>query len=113
MADKSRFFQRIDLRLGYGALTRPAHAAPRKVLQLMGSEEKPMENFQAENFLVSLFFSAIGFAYLTYGKKNSRVMFMVFGLLIMASGYFIESALTNFLISSALTIAPLLLKNRI
>ena len=75
-------------------------------------DSKPMEDIQIENFLVSLFFSAVGLAYLTFGKKNGRIMFMLFGLMIMAVGYFIESFWLNLTISTALSITLLLLKNR-
>ena len=52
-----------------------------------------MFNFDATSLLLSLLVSSVGFVLFVYGKKQSRVPHMGFGLVLCVYPYFVSSAL--------------------
>lgn len=58
-------------------------------------------------FLISL----VGFAYLTYGKKTTDFIFIVFGTLLMIYPYFMQGKVISLLIGTFLLLAPFILKS--
>ncbi len=61
--------------------------------------------FDAKFLFASLIWGTVGFAYFIYGKKQSSLMPMIGGVLIMAGSYFISSALGMSLITIVIIVA--------
>ena len=55
-------------------------------------------------------FSAMGFGYFLYGKKQQHISALVCGLLLMIYPYFVSGGWLTFLIGAVLTAIPWLLR---
>ena len=55
------------------------------------------------NLIVIAFFSLVGLAAFSYGKKNGEVRPMLLGAALMAYGYFVSNAWISLLVGVALT----------
>jgi hypothetical protein len=64
----------------------------------------------ANTLIVGLIAGAFGMVYLAYGKKQSRLVYMVCGVLLMAYPYFIDNIWLLLIIGLALAIAPWVIK---
>lgn len=63
------------------------------------------------NFIVvSLAFSAVGFVYFSYGKKQAKIPMMLCGLSLMVYTYFVDSIMWSILIGILLSVTPLLFR---
>ena len=58
---------------------------------------------------ISFVLSAIGFAYLTYGRKAQRFQFVLSGIVIMVYSYFIGSVLVMLIVGAILMALPFVL----
>jgi len=66
-------------------------------------------NFSLPSLVVSFIFSAIGFVYWRYGRKMAEMRMMIFGMLLMIFGYFVQSVTWTIVIGAVLAIAPFVL----
>ena len=48
-------------------------------------------NFDPGFLLLSVIFSAVGFVYFSYGRKQAKIPLIVVGLLLMVYPYFLDS----------------------
>jgi len=69
-----------------------------------------MGDITAASLFLGLLFGSIGFAFLVYGKKQSRVVPLVCGLVLMAVPYFISSAWLLFVVGAVLIAIPYFLR---
>lgn len=51
------------------------------------------EHVDGMAIFVSLIFSAVGFVYFSYGKKQKQFWYMLSGLFLMVMGYFFDSVI--------------------
>jgi hypothetical protein len=50
-----------------------------------------MMNFSVPNLVVSFLFSGLGYVYFSFGRKMSRLVYAISGLVLMVYPYFISS----------------------
>lgn len=62
-------------------------------------------------FMLSIFFSTIGIAYMSYGKKNSRTDYLLIGLVLLVYTYFVDGVWTISIIGGILCALPYILDN--
>ena len=60
----------------------------------------------ANSLIVGLFAGAVGVVYLAYGKKQSKLVYMISGVLLMAYPYFTDNIWILLVVGLALGIAP-------
>ena len=65
----------------------------------------------ADGFFLSIIFGVIGMAYFVYGKKNARLIPLIFGMALCAFPYFISNLTAMIAVGSALTLAPWFLRS--
>ena len=65
-----------------------------------------MFGFSLSDILVSLIFSAIGFVYFSYGKKQAQFKLMVCGLGLMVYSYFTPTIIWNIGVGVVLSALP-------
>jgi len=64
----------------------------------------------ADSFLWSMIFGAVGAGYFLYGKTMGRPMLLILGALLYIFPYVISDLTSMLLIGGALTLAPFFLK---
>jgi hypothetical protein len=62
------------------------------------------------SIVANVIFSAIGFAYLTFGRKQKNIPIALNGLLLMFFGYFIDSIEYTAIAGGVLTALPFVFK---
>ena len=67
-------------------------------------------DFDAPHIIIGLLFSAVGFVYSWYGKKQSEFKFLLCGFGLMFFEYFVNSIPLTLLIGAALTAVPIIWK---
>lgn len=63
-------------------------------------------NWDWPSISVALIFSAVGFVYVSYGRRQAAVGFLLSGVALMGYSYFVDSWLWAMVIGIALTLAP-------
>jgi hypothetical protein len=61
---------------------------------------------EADSFLFSMIFGAIGMGYFVYGKSNARLVPLLAGLALCAFPYFISNFTAMIAVGVALTVVP-------
>lgn len=64
--------------------------------------------FDAPNIIVALIFSAVGFVYLSFGKKTTRPKYFISGALLLAYSYFTPTLAWNIGVGLLLSAIPFL-----
>jgi len=64
----------------------------------------------ASTLLWGILFSSIGLGYFVYGKKQSAIIPLLSGLLLMVVPYFLSSTLLLVIVATALVAAPWFIK---
>lgn len=65
----------------------------------------------ANSLIVGLFAGAVGVVYLAYGKKQSKLVYVICGVLLMAYPYFTDNIWILLVVGLALGIAPWVIRN--
>ena len=65
-------------------------------------------SFDVPSIIVTLIFSAVGFVYFAYGKKQQEFRFMALGMALMTYTYFVSSLAWNIGVGVVLTVAAFL-----
>lgn len=63
-------------------------------------------NFDLAFFMLALIFSAIGFVYFQYGRKQAQIPMIISGLALMVFPYFLDSKIWLVVIGTVLALLP-------
>ena len=59
-----------------------------------------------ETFIWSIVFGIIGWGYFSFGRKQDKTMFLLFGIALMLFPYFIDGLTTTIMVGIGLGILP-------
>ncbi|MGM0600919.1 MAG: hypothetical protein ACQETH_14005 [Candidatus Rifleibacteriota bacterium] len=78
--------------------------------QSSGKESESNDSSSMNTLLLSMIWGSIGVGFFIYGKKQSRAVFLLCGILLCVVPYFISSALASLIIGIVLFILPFQIK---
>lgn len=58
------------------------------------------------NLFLNIVMSSIGLGYFVYGKKNTNIHFLIFGILLMSYSYFTQNIIISSFVGILFVIAP-------